>query len=56
MNKQLGNKTSKHLYEVEVIYIDGRRMKIDEYANSRAQASKIANQWDFSVASVNMIG
>lgn len=56
MNKQLGNKFSKHLYEVEIIHSNGTKEKIDVHANSRNQAVKIANQWDFSVASVNMVG
>lgn len=53
----LGNpKTSKHLYDVEVRYLDGTRRTIEVYANNRDQASRIANRFDFEVCSVNMVG
>lgn len=49
--KRIGNKSSKHLYEVGTT---AGRIEVD--ANSAAQARKIAEQHGYTVRDVNMVG
>lgn len=53
---RLNRPNTAHLYRIETIDKDGKKIEIDVEANNRDQAARDAEKAGYPVHSVNMIG
>jgi len=56
ITRRIQNSSTKHLYELRVLTLEGKFENWEIDANNRTQAAKIAEREGVQVSSVNMVG